>query len=121
MIAGDNENPVGRDAEFFAQRGQEICDLGVLLGLAGLRGIAGEEDEVDAAFFGEQGLQITKPGIAQDPPPAPWLLFFGTLCVEVRDVQELEAVGTERHSPTLLQQLLQRPYNLRPTGRFGGA
>ena len=54
VIAGDDKETVGLEVELFEQRAEKVGDFGVLLELAGLRGIAGEEDKVDAAFFIEQ-------------------------------------------------------------------
>jgi hypothetical protein len=62
-----------------------------------LRGVAGEEDEVDTAFFIEQRFQIAEPRIAQDTPAAPRLLLMRTFGVEVRNVEELQAILAVRH------------------------
>jgi hypothetical protein len=97
VISWDNKQAVGLEVELFEQRAQEVGDLGVLLGLAGLRRIASEEDEVDVAFFIDQRLQIAEPGIAQNTSPTPRLLLLRTLGVEVGNVQELQAILAVRH------------------------
>ena len=89
MVAGNHEETVEPEIEFRAQRLEEIRYFGVLVRLAGLRGITGEQDKMDESFFFEQRLQISQPCVAQDTAAAPRLLLLRTLGVKVRNVQKL--------------------------------
>jgi len=53
---------------------------------------------VDQAFFRQQCFEIAEPRVAQDAAPAPRFLLVRPPGVEIRDVQELEAVLPDRHS-----------------------
>ena len=92
MIARYDEQAIKPDADLVAQRAKKIGDLGVLFRLAGLSGVAREEDEIDAAFFLEQRFQMTPPRITENPPPAPRLLLVWASRVKVRNVEKLQAI-----------------------------
>ncbi len=85
MVTWDDEQTLDPDIEFRAERTEEIRNFGVLFRLAGLRGIAGEKDEVDGPFFLSKGFQISQPGVAEDAPPAPRLLLPRAFGMQIRN------------------------------------
>ena len=75
VIAWNDEQSIEPDGELLAQCAQKIGDFGVLFRLAGLSGVAGEEDEMDRPFFLEERFEMPPPRITENPTPAPRLLF----------------------------------------------
>ena len=79
------------------EKGSGFVELSLL---AGLGGVAGEEDEIDGAFFVEQSFQIALPGVAQNTAAAPRFLLARTFQMEIGEVQEFEGVLPEGHGST---------------------
>ena len=83
--AGDAEQ-VGGGSEAHAHRLPHVllhAAIDIVIAGNDEEAVAGEEDEVEPSLFGEQRLQIAKPRVAQDTPPAPRLFLLGTIGVEI--------------------------------------
>ena len=59
VVAGNDEQTIDAEVKFRAECAEEVRDFRVLLGLAGLRGIAGEKDELNRSLFLDQRFQIS--------------------------------------------------------------
>ena len=100
VIAGDDEEAVGVEVEFGEEGSEEGGGLVEFVGKAKVGGVAGEKDEVEFAFFVEEGFEISLPGLTENAAETPGFFLAGTFAVEVGEVQKFEGVLAESHGST---------------------